>query len=77
MGYCKLISGEGQEYPVVYEMRITAMELDVIIRGLRELEKPSDYEKKLLSEYEALAEIRSIRALRRYGFMDSSRLNWH
>ena len=66
----------GKSHPIVYEMRITASELDITIKGLKAIKDPSKYDKKLLEEYEILSKIRSVRACRKYGYMDESRLNW-
>ena len=76
-----MISEGGTSNPIVYEMRITASELDVILLALEhETSEGNDYynniKDKLLKEYKCLSEIRNIRALRKYGYMDESRLNW-
>lgn len=66
----------GKSYPIIYEMRMSASELDMIIKGLKLIKYPNDEEAKLLSQYEDLSKIRNNRALRQYGYMDEMRLNW-
>jgi len=72
---------EGTYNPIIYEMRISASELDVLLLAL-EHEKAtgndifSETKERLLKELRLLSEIRQIRSLRKYGYMDELRLNW-
>jgi len=76
----EIISG-GSYSPIIYEMRITASELDIMLLAL-EHEKArgndifTETKERLLKELKLLSEIRQVRSLRKYGYMDESRLNW-
>jgi len=67
---------EGDMYPIVYEIRMTASELDIIIKALKRLTDPSKDEMQLLTDYEKLSQMRDVRACRKYGYMDEGRMNW-
>ena len=66
--------------PIIYEMKISASELDVILLALSNWKtKDSIFNKQreeLIDAYGKLQSIRTVKGLERYGTMDSSRLNW-
>ena len=70
----------GEFSPLVYEMRISADELDTILYALKQIPEKKRYltnvHEKLIKNYEKLTAIRNVDGLRRYGLMDASRNNW-
>lgn len=73
----EIVRGSERHYGV--ELRLTTSELDIIVAGLKKLEKTKrggiDSE-QLLKEMEIMAELPRIRALRKYGSFGDSRLNF-
>jgi len=70
----------GEHMPIVYEMRISASELDVILIALDAWETTDTLFKKqrdeLRQQYRKLQNIRGVDGLVKYGVMDKSRMNW-
>ena len=70
----------GETHPIIYELRTSAMELDVILIALNAWKTEDTLFKKerdeLIEHYTKLQNIRTVNGLVRYGTMDSSRLNW-
>ena len=72
----------GESKPIIYELMLSASELDVILikleQGGIEGGVYGETQKKLIDYFKKLQDIRSPSDVRlvRYGIMDSSRLNW-
>lgn len=72
----------GESKPIIYELMLSASELDVILikleKGGIESGVYGETQKKLIDYFKKLQDIRSPSDVRlvRYGIMDSSRLNW-
>jgi len=71
----------GENKPIIYELRLSALELDVLLiklqQGTEENGVYGETQKKLTDFFTKLQAIRSSDGrLVRYGTMDSSRLNW-
>ncbi len=66
--------------PIIYEIRISAMELDVILIALNEWKTVdtlfNKQREELINSYGKLQSIRAVKGLKKYGTMDESRLNW-
>lgn len=73
----EIVRGSERHYGV--ELRLTTSELDIIVEGLKKLEKTKrngiDSE-QLLKDMETMSNLPRIRALRKYGSFDDSRLNF-
>lgn len=70
----------GETYPIIYEMRISAEELDLLLiqlqKGDPEKGLYGEIQQRLTENFKKLQAIRNVNGLRRYGLMDSSRNNW-
>jgi len=70
----------GESMPIIYEVRISAMELDVILLALSKWDtKDTLFNKQreeLIDAYSKLQSIRTVKGLQKYGIMDEGRMNW-